>query len=135
MPDYGFDFYCADDLDPLWRTVTGGAVLGQQALHRITTTSLLNAPDYGIDLRAKFGANMTDAEARRLEPLASQYIMQDERIESVDVRITLSRGSGPVEKIMRVEVDGKGSKGETFSVVFGISSLTSDFLYREISGV
>ncbi|AKT38249.1 hypothetical protein [Chondromyces crocatus] len=86
---FGVDLDCAEDLDPLMGTVTGLQVVAQAIYRRLSTPRgmVLDAPDYGFDLRSLLHKGMSPAEQAALPGLVRAEVLKEERIQSATVQI------------------------------------------------
>lgn len=86
--NYGTDLACFYDADPFFSGVTGIESVRQDAFHRVTTDDVLGpgGVGWGKDCRRLLGMHTRDLAAQ--QPIYSNVLLKDERIESADVTIT-----------------------------------------------
>lgn len=89
--NYGTDLACYDDLDANMSEAAGLDVFAQDLVHRLVTPrgSMPDDADYGLDSREDIGASFTAAEYAALPSKYAAELSQDDRVEKVDVVITL----------------------------------------------
>lgn len=120
-PDYGTEI----KWDPVLglvpgRTVTGLAVVEQAQAIRLLTRrgSCPGARGDGIDLRDYLHAEMTAAELARIPGVVRAELLKDDRVRSVEPRLV------PNGTAYDLEVRGVTKRGESFSLVVPVASLT-----------
>lgn len=98
--DYGTDFSWTDDLDAAFRLVSGPERVGQAIYRRLTTKrgSVIDAPDYGFDLRELLSLGLTDGDVGALAGLVRQEVVKDECVRSATVTTSL------VDEALRVDL-------------------------------
>jgi hypothetical protein len=104
-PDWGTDLDWSDDLEPNALLCSGTKLLGQAAFHAITTPrgACLDSPDRGIDIRDFLHHGMTPEERAEVPGLIRQELVDDERINEVEVSFTESfDGSGGIQWEFRI---------------------------------
>lgn len=86
-PDYGADLDWGSDLEPNALLIDGPKLLGQAAFHAIFTPrgACLDSPNRGIDIREFLHKGMTETERAEVPSLIRQELVEDERIQDVDV--------------------------------------------------
>lgn len=91
---YGVDLVCATDIDlQLAETVsTTVASLAQDCFHRVTTPrgSIVDDPNFGIDLRALLSTGLTPAVTRSIATLVHGELLKDDRIADVATSLSVS---------------------------------------------
>jgi len=94
MSNLGQDLSCIDDLLPSGLVVSGGRLIAEAAIRRLTTPrgALLEDPDYGLDIHDWINDGMTPLEfaARRADVEAE--LLKDARIAGADVSLQLVQG-------------------------------------------
>ncbi|WP_437279354.1 hypothetical protein WME90_02000 [Sorangium sp. So ce375] len=85
---FGADLDCADDLRDDLRMAGPTLALAQAAYRRLTTPrgGVIDAPDYGFDLRSLLSRGMTPAELAAVPGLVRGELTKDERFEDVETR-------------------------------------------------
>lgn len=83
----GYDISCTDDLTELMLEVSELRALAEAAFRRITTPRgrVIDAPDYGRDIRSLLSKGMTPASRATSIALFVDEILKDERIERCDI--------------------------------------------------
>lgn len=89
---YGYDLSCTDDCSPEMREVSGTDLLKEAVFRRLTTPrgSVIDAPDYGFDLRSLLSKGQTPAQLAAIPGLITSEILKDDRFEGADVTVTES---------------------------------------------
>ncbi len=126
------DLYLLDDLDPSMPLVSGRTALAQAVLHRLSTppgdpneggAGLINLPEYGIDLRNFLNSALSAGDLRQLERRTEQQVLEDDRVESVRLRIDLDVALS----IMTIEVSLIDAQGP-FDLQIEIDDVTISLL-------
>lgn len=90
---FGSDMSCVDDLTEDMAEVDGSTTraLAEALIRRIGTPrgSVLDAPDYGIDLRSYLHRGSTQSELLGLAGDVSNEWRKDDRVERVEVEISV----------------------------------------------
>ena len=96
--DLGRDLSCSSDLTDLMLDVDEITALAQAVFRRITTPHgmVIDAPDYGRDLRELLSKGLTAAERDSSLTLFRAEILKDERIEECIMTATFVGDSGIV---------------------------------------
>lgn len=119
------------DLDPFFSTVDGIEGVAQDLQHRLSNDTVMGpgGEDWGINLRRLCG--MPAAQIVRQGPRISDVIQRDDRIDSADVRVKLTKGTR-FEGVYAgtVEVTAMTALGP-FRRVFGFN----DFTVAEITEI
>jgi phage baseplate assembly protein W len=93
---YGVDLVCATDIDRNLAETdsTTVASLAQDAFHRVTTPrgSLVDDPNYGVDLRALLSTGLTPSTTRSIATLVHGELIKDDRIADTTVTLAISGG-------------------------------------------
>lgn len=86
---FGVDLACADDLDPMMSNVSGLRLLAEAVYRRLSTPRgmVLDAPDYGFDVRSLLHKGMTAAERAAIPGLVRAEVLKDERIERAEAEL------------------------------------------------
>lgn len=130
-PPYGRDLSCTTHIK-YTRVVSGGVLLGQAAFRRLTTKrgSLQYNKNYGLPISDWLGQDMTEDFLAAIPALITNELMKDERLDRVDVALTVKRGdSGRVE--LDINIDGVGLNGETFALALHVNDVTVELLKLE----
>lgn len=122
---YGVDIACLRDADALFTPATGLDVVIQSAFHRLTTDSVLGpgGDGWGFDCRRLLG--MRGAKLAAMQPMLSEVLTRDERIETADVTLTAVRTNGLDD--VRIEVTCATALGPFTFVRTVIGLTTADF--------
>ena len=125
---YGQDTSCLDYLRP-GRLVSGGELLGQAAYRRLITErgSLEDDQSYGFALSGRLGSEMTEVALAALPALIRNELLKDERLESVEVNVTVTRSVSSAVSLA-IDIAGVGVNGETFSLVLAASEVAVELL-------
>ncbi|WP_438041453.1 hypothetical protein [Sorangium sp. So ce128] len=99
---FGADLDCADDLRDDLRMAGPTLALAQAAYRRLTTPrgGVIDAPDYGFDLRSLLSRGMTPAELAAVPGLVRGELTKDERFEDVETRARML-DSATLELVIR----------------------------------
>lgn len=102
---YGHDIRCVSDADELWSEVEGLEVVKQDAIHRLTTKSVLGpsdtqeeinaAADWGTDCVELLGMNERELMTKQAE--YSIILQKDTRITEADVTLTKVTTNGKTD--------------------------------------
>jgi len=130
-PDFGTDLSWGDDLDPAGRMVTGIDLLGQAALHRLTTTrgGCLDAPDNGLDVAELLSLGMTAAELAAVPGQIAQELRKDERF--LDAEVVVGRLTDGFNLTIRITP----SAGPDFELVLSIADAATKLVSITNKGV
>jgi len=120
--NYGTDVGCILSTDVLFSSVTGIDVVRQDAYHRLLTDSVLGpaGDDWGYDCRRLLGAK--DSQIAAIQPLISEVLQRDERIEQASVRVR-SSSTGTGLRVVTVEATCQTALGP-FDLVLTIDDVT-----------
>lgn len=126
--DYGSDLSCDDDLTAYCDEVGGGSRLAlAQALYRRVTTprgSLLDDPDYGVDVPGFLNNGVTQRELAGLSGAVRNELVKDDRVDSAQVQVTLDSPKAMRVTILVTAVDPAiGTFSLTFAVKDGAAML------------
>lgn len=85
----GYDLSCGDDLTELMDEVDELTALAQAARRRLSTPrgGVIDAPDYGIDLREYLHRGMTAVDIDGIPEVVKQELKKDERFDTVTVEV------------------------------------------------
>ncbi|WP_437958600.1 hypothetical protein WME76_02320 [Sorangium sp. So ce119] len=99
---YGVDLACGEDLHEDMRLASPRLALAQAAYRRLTTPrgAVIDAPDYGFDVRSLLSRGMTPAELAAVPGLVRSELRKDERFEGVEVRARML-DSATLELVVR----------------------------------
>lgn len=110
---YGTDLSLSTDLTDAHDVVEGGSrlAIAQAITRRLSTPrgSLLDAPNYGLDVRGYLNRGVTDREINGLAERIRAELAEDDRIRSVSAVVTPSDGGRRLAVALRVvpaDVDG-----------------------------
>lgn len=112
---YGIDIDCKDDISPVWRLVGGILAVAQAVYRRLTTKrgSLLEAPNYGYDLRELLSRGMTEEDISGLPGDIRMECLKEERVdecvvsvelieETLNIVVHCETGIGPFDMTMSI---------------------------------
>ncbi len=118
-PNFGFDLWAQDDIDPTGRTVSGRLIVAQAIYRRLTTRrgGLLSDPNYGYDLEDLLNADVSPADIAAAQAAISAECLKDERVtgctvtlsfmlDVLTVGIALDVGDGPFPLVLAVSQVG-----------------------------
>ena len=116
---------CATDLDGSLSDVTGNPLLLEALVRHITSPrgSVIDAPNYGIDVRDYLGDDMTSEELGRLRGAVRAELLADERV--LDVTVTTDFNS--TTHYLKLGIVGSSAQGP-FSMVLLVSAVTVQIL-------
>ncbi|WP_437647877.1 hypothetical protein [Sorangium sp. So ce362] len=99
---FGVDFDCGEDMREDMRLAGPVLALAQAAYRRLTTPrgGVIDAPDYGFDLRSLLSRGMTTAELAAVPGLVRAELTKDERFEGVEARVRML-DSATLELVVR----------------------------------
>ena len=88
--DFGADLDLDDDLTPEMRETSGGRALAQAIRRRLSTPrgSVIDAPDYGFDVREMLSKGMTTEELAGVPDQVRAELEKEQRIETLTVKAT-----------------------------------------------
>lgn len=114
------------DLDPYFNEIDGARAVTQEAALRFYTPlgSLRDAPNAGADLRDHLSAANTAVGKLALRILATDQIMRDDRVGSVQVDVSHNVAT----QTTTVQTKGFTSAGEAFDLVMAIQDVTVERL-------
>ncbi len=132
--DYGRDTSCTDSLQT-GRFVTGVRLVGQACYRRLTTPRGMlrggeDEDNYGLDISELIGSGNPKSVAATLPGRISAELSKDERIESVEVEVLVTK-DGP-ETNLSVTVKCQTGAGP-FTLVLLASAVTVELLGIEDS--
>lgn len=125
-PDYGRDFSCGTDLDPLLQLVEDEELMGQVCLRRLYCRkgSLLSNPlDNTLDARDFVNAGITAQGLPIIQGQCASALLGDPRVFEAVVIADFNF----VTKLLLLKCSGTGSKGP-FALTLAVSSLTVELL-------
>lgn len=127
--DFGTDWSCVMDLDPMGQMVTGRDVLSQALVRRITTPRgrLLSNPNYGYDVTGEINDDLSTQEVGQIASNMDAEFMKDERVVSSSTSATLT--SDGVLTTTTTITDGAGP----FPLVLQISAVGISILQTGVS--
>lgn len=102
---YGLDLACVSDADELFSDAVGVDIVRQDAIHRLTTDSVLgpNGDDWGYDCRKLLG--MKSDELPRMQPTIIEVLTRDDRIETADVTLESANNNGMHDVVITVQCE------------------------------
>lgn len=126
--NYGRDLYCAADMDPNMREVTGAELMALVCFRRIYTPrgSLISAPgENTIDLREYLSSevDLSQTEIVGIKAAAMSAILADPRV----LRVTITPTFDTAARSLTLKIDGEGASGP-FALVVRASALTVELL-------
>jgi hypothetical protein len=120
VSDLGSDIAALEDgdLDPMFGEMSGPALVAADLRAELLTAegSLFYDPAHGFDVRAGLGARVTDARRAQMATRIEAVCLRDDRVASVDVRVTGS---------LVIEVDGLTSTNEPFRFVLDVADVAA----------
>lgn len=117
MPDYGQDISTFPGLDPTFTLIGGPRIVAEACARRLMTPhgALVDAPNYGLDLRAFVNASIDAGTLGRLPDLIAAECEKDERVRgataqasygaasmTLTVSVTLELAAGPFTLVLLV---------------------------------
>lgn len=125
---YGSDLSCDDDLTAYCDEVGGGSklALGQALYRRLITPrgSLLDDPDYGVDVPGFLGNGVTQRELAGLAGAIRNELVKDDRVDSAQAEVVLDAPQFMRVSVLITPVDPTiGTFGLTFAVKDGAAML------------
>jgi hypothetical protein len=127
--DYGADFSCGSDLDPLLRLVTGEELMAQVCLHRVFCRqgSLLSNPvDNTIDLRDQIATGIEQKDLAQINGKARSALMGDQRIFTATVSSTFVARTNT----LTLSIQGDGAFGP-FNLTLAADAVTVEILRNQ----
>lgn len=92
---FGADLSCADDLAEDWSELPGSDVrlVAESVYRRLTTArgTLLDDPDYGLDLRSYLHRGQTQAELLAMRGAIRSEVLKDDRVDDANLTVELIR--------------------------------------------
>jgi hypothetical protein len=126
----GRDTYCADELQP-GRLAEGVMLVALNQYHRLKTPrGMLRGPgpeaqNYGLPLDELVGQADTEAKRAAMPGQIRAELLKDPRVESVDVKMTVTTAGGLVEYAFAIS----GQTGEgPYELVVKASAVTVQLL-------
>lgn len=126
--DFGTTFLCVDDLADDMRLISGVAVVQQHVYHLLTTESLIDKEDFGIDLRKLLAAPITEKNVRVLGPTIDAIVQRDPRVETSTTTVTLDTSTNSPS--LKVSVRAFTAAGP-FDLVLGVSDVSVDLVQAD----
>ena len=122
---YGVELACVSDADELFTDAIGIDVVRQDALHRLTTDSVLGpgGDDWGYDCRKLLG--LKSIELTRMQPTIIEVLTRDDRIDSADVTLETATNNGMAD--VRITAQCETALGP-FEFTKFVSELTLEYL-------
>lgn len=129
--DYGTDLGCILSTDVLFTSATGIDVVRQDAYHRLLTDSVLGpaGDDWGYDCRRLLGAK--DSLIAAIQPLLSEVLQRDERIQQATVNVT-SSSTGTGLRVVTVKATCVTAAGP-FDLVLTIDNVSVSTIDQQTS--
>jgi len=91
---YGIDYACVEDFDATFSTVTGLALVVQDAIHRVTTDDVLGPGGDGWGRNCFRLLGLDSGQLAAQQPLYAEVLQRDERVETADVALVAVRRNG-----------------------------------------
>lgn len=124
--DYGTDFSCTTDIDPLLRLVTGEELMAQVCLHRLYCRQgrlLPNPVANTIDLRDLIATGITARDLPRIEGMCRSALVGDERVYNATVSATFVT----LTNTLTLNIKGDGAYGP-FNLTIAATAVTVELL-------
>ena len=124
--DYGADFSCGTDIDPLLRLVSGEELMAQVCLHRLYCRQgrlLSNPVANTIDIRDLVATGITARDLPRIEGQCRSALVGDERIFNATVTATFVA----LTNVLTLNIKGDGALGP-FNLTLVASAVTVELL-------
>lgn len=122
---YGSDLSCVTDCDARFTELAIGSprIVAQAVARRFQTPrgGVLDAPDYGFDLRPMCNRGTSEEDLRALHSRMHAEATKDERVDSASIALEIERGGTAVAVVARVELTLRAS-GEAFRFVLTATS-------------
>ncbi|AKF06084.1 GPW/gp25 family protein [Sandaracinus amylolyticus] len=121
---YGADLSCASDLTPTMESVDpfSTRAIAEAAARRLDTPrgSLVDDPDYGLDLRSYLNRGTTAADINTLADRVRTEVAKDDRIARVRVVVTPSADGSELRVALQIQpVDANAGP---FSLTLAVTS-------------
>lgn len=125
--DYGTDLACVSDFSDEFRESSGPRCLAEALVRRLMTKRgmVVDAPDYGTDLREYIGLEFTARNSARLISDVRNECVKDERVESVEVA---DATFAPSTRTVQLTIDVTSVIGATFTLTAVVSAISVDLL-------
>ncbi len=123
---YGVDLACIEDASALFGATAGIPLVRQDAIHRLTTDSILGpgGDDWGYNVSRLLG--MPVSQLPGMQPILSGVLTRDPRVDTADVRLTPTRTSnGTADVLLEASC---GTALGPFSIVAPVSDVSSAFI-------
>jgi phage baseplate assembly protein W len=121
---YGIDIDCVTDVAEDWRETDPESPEGiaQASIRRLTTPrgSLVDEPDYGLDLRAYANRGVAVAELRGIALAAAGEVTKDDRVSSADVELSASLVTRTLD--VRIRIMPADPALQEFTLTFAVTS-------------
>jgi phage baseplate assembly protein W len=127
--DFGVDIACGDDLDLFFDTVSGRDCLIQDVRNRLSTPrgSLINVPDYGLDVRAFLSTPITQARAFAIQTAIASEVTKDDRVRAASAAVTFNEAT----RALRITLAITTADGP-FTLTLEATALTVDILSSRV---
>jgi len=125
-PLFGDDIDCGPDgLSPTFELVSGRRALVQAIMRRFQTPrdSLIDDPDYGIEVQAWVGRRSDTAQRWAWQKALEGEVLKEERVQSAKARLTFDTISQRLSFTLAVET----AEGP-FTLTVAVSELSVDLL-------
>jgi len=118
--EYGTDIACLNDLDPLFRVISGPQVLSEAIARRFITPrgALLSDLNYGLDLRIFLSESLTSQKLFAIASSVEAEITKDERITSASATVTYNAST----RELLIEIAAETTDND-LSLVLSVSKL------------
>lgn len=132
MADYGTDIFALDDMSADLRTVSGIALLIQEAYHRITQEDLIDQQAWGINLADEVGRAVSANDVQAIGLKVAEAIQRDDRFASVTVASSSEVDGDTISATYLI--DCVAVDGVTFNFVVTSDGLTVDIMNGDVTG-
>ncbi len=124
--EYGVDFSCDTDLNPLLLLVRGNELMSQVCLRRLFARpgSLLSNPvDNTLDARDFLSTGITPSDLPRIGGQCASALMGDQRITTASVVASFNASTN----LLSLAISGFGALGP-FNLTLAVSAVTIEIL-------
>ncbi len=124
-PRLGVTFACFRGLGARFQVATTDEeIIRDEVFHRLTTDTVLGDSDearsFGLDVRRRLGARMSDDDVASIGPMLSAVLQQSGRLDSADVVVT-RLPSTTVLLSLSFAVTVVTTSADTFSFLFQLT--------------
>lgn len=124
--EYGVDFSCTTDLDPLLILVSGDELMGQVCVRRLFArpgSDISNPVDNTLDARDFVAAGITPSDLPSIGGRCASALNGDQRISGATVAATFN----PNTHLMSLAISAFGANGP-FNLTLSVSAVTIEIL-------